>query len=921
MLSRQLWAKSYPDDPDRSHPLWCHLLDVAAVCEALVPRFGGVPSLPGAWLLYLVALHDIGKADARFQGKAPALVPPGVPTASEGDCRGFRHEARSAEWITASLTAQLWGWEKEAARVVAQATRGHHGDFRADAYNETEWPWVDFYGARRDELAALVARALDVQPAARQRFTDASAEGIKLAGLIVLADWIASNPETYRYPALYPKDPPHQEPDAYFAAARAEAQRAVRSLELDAGRAAPAAGRHGFTDIWPGLKAFPPRPSQQALQDALQGAGVPPGLAIIEAPMGEGKTEAAVYLAACWGRPGAYIALPTQATGNQMHRRYARFLRERDPNGPPPRLVHGMAWLQDDVAPEDVSRTEGEDDRERLRSREWFASAKRALLAQDGVGTVDQVLMAALNVKHGFLRLLGLTTKTLIIDEVHAYDVYMTTLMKTLLRWCRALDVPVILLSATLSRTQKAALAEAYGGAEALPPRAARPEDEPYPLLTFVPREGPAFTQEVPADPSWDRAIKVECHPATLDDPEETARLAREAVAGGGCACVLANTVASAQKIFRALQADPPPDTPLFLFHARFRAERRQQIEDQVVGLFGKGPEGGPNPNRPPRAILVATQVVEQSLDIDFDVMLSQVAPIDLLLQRAGRLHRHRENDPRPTGPQAVLHVLLPPPGVDVQPDFGGIEVKKWGDDWRGVYDRAALLRTLALLESKPEIHLPADFRPLIEGCYGDAPLPISTIPLEWIQQAETLRDDRRAASERAAKTHLVPDPAPHVFQYAPLDPSVDEGEEGERASFFRAQTREGDDSRAVLVLHDSEMVAAVRRGAEQERAPDQEWRPGKEQLKALFLQKAALPAYWLSRVTAAEGYEMLTEVPKRLRHHVILIMQGGRWEGIQRHHNKDAGKDSVNRVTITDDPVLGLSWSSGASEETDDAG
>jgi len=423
-----------------------------------------------------------------------------------------------------------------------------------------------------------------------------------------------------------------------------------------------------------------------------------------------------------------------------------------------------------------------------------------------------------------------------------------------------------------------------------------------------VPRDGPTFTQEVPADPSRDRVIQVERHPATLDDPEETARLAREAVAGGGCACVLANTVASAQNIFRALQAAPPPDTSLSLFHARFRAKRRQQIEDQVVRLFGKGPEGGPNPDRPPRAILVATQVVEQSLDIDFDVMLSQVAPVDLLLQRAGRLHRHRENDPRPTGPQAILHVLLPPPG---EPDFGGMEVKKWGDDWRGVYDRAALLRTLALLESKPEIHLPADFRPLIEGCYGDAPLPVSTILPEWIQQAEILRDTRRAASRRNAQTHLVPDPAPHIFKYAPLDPPVEEGEEGERASFFRAQTREGDDSRAVLILHDPEMAAAVRRGVEQERTSDQEWRPGKARLKALFLQKAALPTYWLSRVTAAEGYEMLTEVPKRLRHHVILIMQDGCWEGIQTCHDENTGKDSVTRVTITDDRTLGLSWSS----------
>ena len=916
MTFRQLWAKSYSDDPHRFHPLWCHLLDVAAVCEALLPRFGGVPGLPSEWLPYLAALHDIGKADAQFQGKAPGIVAPGIPIASEGECRGFRHEARSAEWITAYLKAPSLNWGKEAARVVAQATRGHHGNFKADAYNEAEWPWINFYAPVRDQLAALIAEVLGVQPAALTRFDDASAAGVTLSGLIVLADWIASNPETYRYPSLYPAA--GTEPGAYLAAAREEACRAVHKLELDAGPSAPPPGRYGFAEVWPDLKAFPLRPSQQALQDAVQGVGIPPGLAIIEAPMGEGKTEAAIYLAACWGRPGAYIALPTQATGNQMHRRYARFLHARNPDGPPPRLVHGMAWLQDGVAPDEVSQTEGEDAGERLRSREWFANAKRALLAQDGVGTVDQVLMAALNVKHGFLRLLGLTTKTLIIDEVHAYDVYMTTLMATLLRWCRALDVPVILLSATLSRAQKQSLAEAYAGADVLPQLATRPESEPYPLLTIVPREGAAFVREVPLDTARARTVRLERHPGMLGDAEETARLAAESVAAGGCACVLANTVASAQKIFRALQADAPPDTALFLFHARFRAERRQEIEDQIVRLFGKGPNGGTNSDRPPRAILVATQVVEQSLDIDFDVMLSQVAPIDLLLQRSGRLHRHSDNDPRPTGSEAVLHVLLPPPG---EPDFGGMEVKKSGNGWRGVYDRAALLRTLALLDTRDAFHLPVDFRPLIEGCYGTDPLPGSAISAEWIQQAETLRDARRAASRRNAEKHLVPDPNPRVFQYAQDDPPNEEGEEGERASFFRAQTREGDDSRAVLVLHDPALVAAVRRGAEQERAPNGEWRPGRSLLKSLFLQKVSLPAYWLSGVTAAVGYELLTEVPKRLRHHVILVLQAGRWEGIQTRRNEKTGKETTTRVTITDDPLLGLSWSSASSEkETENA-
>lgn len=916
-MHQKLWAKSYEDDPNRFHPLWCHLLDVAAVCEALLPRFGGIEGLPDRWLPYLTALHDIGKADARFQGKAPNLVVAGIPVDSLGECRGFRHEARSAEWLTEHLKASPSIWDREAARVVAQATRGHHGDFGAVAYTESEWPWMAFYAPVRDRLAALVAETLGVPPAAQARFGHASAVGIRLSGLIVLADWIASNPETYRYPDLYPTR--GTEAAAYLAAAREEARRAVQNLELDAGPADRPSGRCDFADVWPGLKAFPLRPSQQALQDAIQGGGVPPGLAIIEAPMGEGKTEAAIYLAACWGRRGAYIALPTQATGNQMHRRYRRFLHDRDPGGPPPRLVHGMAWLQDDLGPETVSRTDGADEAERLRSREWFASAKRALLANDGVGTVDQVLMAALNVKHGFLRLLGLSTKTLIIDEVHAYDVYMTTLMKTLLRWCRAMSIPVILLSATLSQAQKRDLADAYGGEGSLPLSGERPENEPYPLLTFVPREGEAFVQPVPPYPSRNRLVRLERHPGMLSDPVGTACLALEAVAEGGCACVLANTVRSAQDVYRELdrlqRAGILNDTELFLFHARFRAECRQNLEDRVVGLFGKAEDGGRNPNRPHRAILVATQVVEQSLDIDFDVMLSQIAPIDLLLQRSGRLHRHQENNPRPTGLEAVLHVLMPPPS---EPDFGGMEVKRQGDSWRGVYDRAALLRTLALLESRSEIRLPADFRPLIEGCYGNAPLPDSAIDAEWIQQAEDMRDARRAGSERNAKTHLIPDPDPRVFKYAQGQEAADEGEEGERASFFRAQTREGNDSRAALILHDPTLIAAVRRGVEQERQPNGEWRPGRNILKALFLQKASIPSYWLSSATAAEGYEMLTDVPKRLRRHVILVMQGGRWEGAQKRVD-EKGKEIATHVTITDDPVLGLTWSAEKVAENDD--
>ena len=921
MSVQHLWAKSYPDDSERYHPLWCHLLDVAAVCRALVPRFGGIGDIPDDWLPYLVALHDIGKADARFQGKAPKLAGLlaglGVPVDSEGASRGFRHEARSAEWLLESLKAGPTGWEKEAALVAAQATRGHHGDFgvasRMDAlYNEREWPWAEFYQSVRRELAALVAETLKIQPHQQKRFLDASVVGMKLSGLIVLSDWIASNPETYRYPDLYSKQDFGKEPGVYWTEAQKEAKLAVQTLKLDGGERAEPVFRT-FHEVWPSFSAEPPRPTQAALEALLQHHSIP-GLLIIEAPMGEGKTEAALYAATCWNRPGVYIALPTQATSNQMHRRLRLFLGEDRA----PRLVHGMAWLLDDKTPDKAAQTWGAetDDDERQLSRDWFANAKRALLAADGVGTVDQALMAALSVKHGFLRFLGLTTKTLIIDEVHAYDLYMTTLMKMLLRWCRALDVPVILLSATLSQAQKRGLAEAYGGPGSLPALSGAAADEPYPLLTLVPPASGAVVEPVPPDPHWSRVIGVQPHPGALGNPAQIARLAAEAVAGGGCACVLANTVGSAQEIFGELvalrRAGLLPRTKLYLFHARYRAEKRQERENTIVARFGK--KAGKS--RPRRAIVVGTQVLEQSLDIDFDVMLSEIAPIDLLLQRSGRLHRHEANNPRPTGMDAVLHVLLPEKSTD-PPKFGGMEIQKWGNDWRGVYDRAALLRTLALLhtlpllEGKPSISLPADFRPLIEGCYDPKRLPVSSFPAEWIIDAEKLRTARQDQSEQNAKTHLIPYPDEEEFSYADIKNPEAEAEEGERANYFRLSTREGDDSRTVLVLHDAALFAAVQAGGrwereKKQREEKQEWRPGKDTLKKLFLQKVSLPAYWLAGVAPAEGYEWLDKdsVPKRLRHHQVLLMRDRVWKGSQTTKTKQAGE-----VTITDHVELGLCW------------
>ncbi len=885
-----LWAKSEP-----FHPLWCHLLDVAAVCEGLVPRFGGVQPLPVAWVALLTALHDIGKADPWFQNKdddlAAGLRVQGLDlplhTGLEDERRKFRHEARSAEWILDWLVAKQ-SWGKRAARVASDAVRGHHGDFSVECYKEESAELLALWNSLREALCELVWDVLRPPHCAPQRLNDASAVGAKLSGLIVLADWIASNDELYPYPKLDRTSTP----PAYYSEARRQAEIVLRRLEFDAPTTITAAGTPAFQEVWPKLKA---RPLQAKLEELCR-AGLPQGLSIIEAPMGEGKTEAAIYLAECWngqaGRRGSYLALPTQASANQVHDRFEKFLKDRRPGFAGPRLVHGMAWLIDNATPAAMPQTFGGEDSRKteLLAREWFRPARRALLAGEGVGTVDQALLAALHVKFGFLRLLGLSAKTLIIDEVHAYDDYMTTIMERLLEWCHALKISVILLSATLSREQKMKLCGAYshGGREAVMQALFDTEmstQAPYPLLTFVPLEGAPRAEPTDADPERSRRVGLQLHYGLLDDVTGTAQLAASMIVGGGCACVLANTVRSAQEIFRALEAlrtsGKLHDTKLLLFHARFRAEERNRIEKQVTDLFGKDAD----PKRPRRAILVATQVVEQSLDVDFDVMISQLAPVDLLLQRSGRLWRHHR-DWRGKMTQPVLHVLLSPVG---SLKFGATEK---------VYSRVTILRTLALLQGRAAFDLPADFRPLIEGCYGSGPLPNDLIPFEELAKAAMNREDERAEHASLAQRHLLPEPRPDVFEMARKSNEEAEGEGGSQ-SYFVAQTRLGDQTLAALVLHERALIELAKSDYEEAMKPRRERKvPPREQLKRLFLQKVNVPAWWLSNAQPWDGYEPFFEGHAWLRGQIVVPMRDGGWRA----------RDSKGReFLIRDDPKLGL--------------
>lgn len=820
---KPLWAKSKPP-----HPLWKHLLDAAAVSLALP-----APAICFGWgaeaTALLVALHDIGKADSCFQYQIPdfsqELSKAGYPITGDARCR---HERISARFIKKQLIND--GLNSFAADAVSRTVVVHHG-----YWNEVARDVGQKYAEAQGQLCRMLQQVLHLEALPSETPSDLSAFGMRVAGHIVLCDWIASNEAFFGDPQLRNVD----DPKGYFARAREVAREWVSRLGLERDGQPGQATRIVETT----------RPIQQTLLDR----DIPPGLVIIEAPMGEGKTEAAWILAEKWrdnAYHGMYMALPTMATSDSIHGRYRDDYLKKLGRGEQTRLVHGMAWLRDEKEPEKLPES-GEPGDDRSFAAAWFRPTRRAMLAAHGVGTVDQAMLAGMSVKFGFLRLYGLADRVLVIDEVHAYDAYMSAIIARLLQWCACLKIPVILLSATLSAKQRAAMIEAYGGTGGDPgPKA------PYPLITVA--EPGKEARPIPANASSSRTLKIETHPGLLGDAKKTAAKAAELVKGGGCCCVILNTVKQAQAVYKELKL---PQNEKLLFHARFTACDRQKITEKVLHLFGKDAK-----NRPRKFVLVATQVVEQSLDVDFDQMISEIAPMDLLLQRSGRLHRHakREYDP-------ILHVLLP---EEKALSFGGTG---------HVYADKPLLRTLAILATQRDAHLPNDFRTLIERCYGSEEWEQSAVGWEAIRKADQDWDEETQFLYQKARQFALCEPSKRLFRPVNNDPTGDDSDDG---NGWRAKTRLGANDRTAVLVEETQL---------------QYFEPGElrmKEVRALYQRSLKLPNY-LPVDKPAQGYGAAVEAKGKLRGLVLLPLSNeGLWQGID---------DKEHRYEVAYNKELGL--------------
>jgi len=497
-----------------------------------------------------------------------------------------------------------------------------------------------------------------------------------------------------------------------------------------------------------------------------------PGIVIVEAPMGEGKTEAAIFLADHWNvlleQRGCYFALPTQATSNQMFGRVRDYLARRYADSRVLlQLLHGHAALSaefeallkegakpnqslqlDGVHGEDVNK--GDCCAASVAAAEWFTYRKRGLLAPFGVGTVDQALMAALQTKHVFVRLFGLSHKTIIIDEVHAYDAYMSALLERLLNWLAALKSPVVLLSATLPKKRRDALIKAYlTGLGASDVKMTSSEEDRYPRITWATRDS-GGVRRLQTSTQNSRSLKLRL---VDGDIFKLAEQLQDALKDGGCAAVICNTVRRAQDVYEALRPFFPgksdDDLPaLDLLHARYLFKDRAEREARTLKRFGKP---GDDVRRPNRAVLISTQIIEQSLDLDFDLMITELAPVDLMLQRAGRLHRHQRGEAdRPINlREPQLWISAPSIGEDGLPDFG---VNK------RVYDEHILLRSWLEVKNGKPIAIPENIESLIEAVYdAERPCLQEALAAHWQQTQARMLKKLQTKEAKAKPVRILP--------------------------------------------------------------------------------------------------------------------------------------------------------------------
>ncbi|HDQ41277.1 MAG TPA: CRISPR-associated helicase Cas3' [Desulfonatronum sp.] len=716
------WGK-WSKDSGRHHLLVYHCLDVAAVVQVLIEKDEQIRKrivrlsdrpiqdiLP--LLLFFAALHDVGKFSPVFQEKLPDLIKL-LGRKVTGTTAQVHHTELGSWFWNAHIRSRL---ESEpfclrsrqiiSLDALAEAAYGHHGKPVSPKKNRRH-----FRGAE-DAATAFVDQAISLFLKDMPFLFDDEESFRRLSwlfsGLLVLADWIGSSEKWFRYEQTAV---PLQE---YWSAALSQAEKAVE----ECGVLHPDPCRQGtFHTLLPNLppETKPTSLQAYALTDVFPNPG--PQMHIFEDLTGSGKTEAALLRAhgimTAGEASGLFFALPTMATANAMYSRMAQTYRALFTEGSRPSLMlsHGARAIHEEflssieLEKATAQSTFMEDEESGPECRRWLSdNRKKALLAPCGAGTLDQALLGVLPARHQCLRLLGLSRTVLIADEIHAYDEYTGKILQSLLTFLGAMGTSVILLTATLTKALRKQFVQAYLLGRGL--EAPDLECVDFPLATSVSDEG---CLEVPLESTR----KIDVPVQLTDNPDDMFEALRQAHAAGACSCWIRNTVNDAVAAYERLLAEGIPQEDVILFHARFAMVDRLDTEKRVLELFGKNS----TPELRKGKIVIGTQVLEQSLNLDWDILLSDLAPMDLMIQRAGRCHRFAFSFARPIGHEKPLMIVLSPePDITISRTW---YANLLGDSvW--VYPRQAVLwRTAHLLKQEGRIKLPEKARNLMEKAYG----------------------------------------------------------------------------------------------------------------------------------------------------------------------------------------------------------
>ncbi|MCA1170647.1 CRISPR-associated endonuclease/helicase Cas3 [Kocuria sp. AG109] len=847
-----LWAKSGDESGFLSLPQ--HLMDTGAVAGALWDRWvapgtrrmlaektGLTPDQARTLVIWLAGVHDVGKATPPFQSqisdreeisrlcdrvRAAGLPLPGKIASLDGYLHGLAGEMILIRWLSGSpfteatsgtgtggpLSRREKRQRSRSERALAAVVGAHHGlpnfDLRAadrahGALVEEQDPaWWPVQDELLDRMTALTSADGALSALLRQPPMSRETQMV-LTGIVIVADWIASNADLHPFlpgGIVHSDEDQQQRIDHGSSALRLPSPWMPEELT---GSPVDTVYRRRFS--WPA--ALSPRPLQRsAFETAAAMDG--PGILCIEGPMGVGKTEAALVAAEVLGQRsgagGLIFAAPTMATSDALFSRVHRWAQTMDGaevlsmylGHSKNTLNRDFQAIRNTVAPRPLQGiSEGEeasDAHAEVVAHQWLWGRKKGILADFVVGTVDQVLFLALQAKHAMLRHLGLASKVVIIDEVHAYDTYMSGYLARTLEWLGAYGAPVILLSATLPHEAKAQLVSAYQRgltgadwtAQDIPDSA-----NAYPVITAGSSEGitlhevPAPTDQLPVElarmPDHDDALRAAC--TTVREE-------------GGCLLILCNTVSRAQHAYRVAQ-EALGGEDVDLLHARFIAADRIEKERDLVEQLGPAANRADG-TRPTRRIVVATQVVEQSLDLDFDAMITDIAPADLLLQRMGRVHRHqRTAEDRPgwaQKPTVRIRGFEDPGDAENPPRFA--------DALTLINPEQLLLATCLelrpFLDGGAMLQLPEDIPGLVQRTYGLR----QEVPAGWRERWETARDQlttARAEAENRARTYQFPAPQEsptfeNLWSVARRDGEDAEGE---------AQVRDSDPTLEVILV------------------------------------------------------------------------------------------------------------------------